>query len=105
MTYSKQKIFYGLNNMLEKGRNKRCVWRICPKPYPEAHFAVYPEELCETPIKSGCPKNGVVLDPFAGSGTTLKVARHLGRNYVGIELSADYIKLAKKRLSQQVIFL
>jgi len=38
------------------GRNKRTVWTINPKPFPEAHFAVYPEELCETPIKSGCPK-------------------------------------------------
>jgi len=39
-----------------KGRNKRTVWRICPRPFKEAHFAVYPEELCETPIKAGCPK-------------------------------------------------
>jgi len=37
-------------------RNKRTVWRICPKPFKEAHFAVYPEELCETPIKAGCPE-------------------------------------------------
>jgi len=40
----------------EKGRNKRCVWAINPKPFKEAHFAVYPEELCETPIKAGCPE-------------------------------------------------
>jgi len=39
-----------------KGRNKRAVWTINPKPFKEAHFAVYPEELCETPIKAGCPK-------------------------------------------------
>jgi len=38
------------------GRNRRTVWSICPKPFSEAHFAVYPEELCETPIKSGCPE-------------------------------------------------
>ncbi len=43
--------FYGKN-----GRNKRTVWRICPRPFKEAHFAVYPEELCETPIKAGCPE-------------------------------------------------
>ncbi len=43
-------------NAIEYGRNKRTVWQICPKPFKEAHFAVYPEELCETPIKSGCPK-------------------------------------------------
>lgn len=39
-----------------QGRNKRTVWEICPKPFKEAHFAVYPEELCETPIKAGCPE-------------------------------------------------
>jgi DNA modification methylase len=39
-----------------EGRNKRCVWKVPPKPFPEAHFAVYPEELIETPIKAGCPK-------------------------------------------------
>jgi len=38
------------------GRNKRTVWQINPKPFPEAHFAVYPEELCQTPINSGCPE-------------------------------------------------
>lgn len=42
--------------MIEGGRNKRTVWSICPQPFPEAHFAVYPEELCETPLKSGCPE-------------------------------------------------
>ena len=39
-----------------QGRNKRCVWRICPQPFHEAHFAVFPEELVETPIKAGCPE-------------------------------------------------
>jgi len=39
-----------------EGRNKRAVWQICPQPFPESHFAVYPEELCETPLKAGCPK-------------------------------------------------
>jgi len=39
-----------------QGRNKRTVWTINPKGFKEAHFAVYPEKLCETPIKAGCPK-------------------------------------------------
>jgi len=49
---------YGCNatTINSKGRNKRAVWQICLKPFKEAHFAVYPEELCETPIKAGCPK-------------------------------------------------
>ena len=153
------------------GRNKRCVWTINTKPFPEAHFAVYPPELCETPIKAGCPefvcnncgkprekiyespdmskrplrginsktfedkylgfKNrsagqkyqewrnnnpdifkgytdcgcnagfhaGVVLDPFAGAGTTCLVAKQLGRNYIGIEINPKYVKLANERIN------
>lgn len=82
----------------ENGRNKRCVWTITTKPYKGAHFAVFPPDLIETPIKAGCPEDGVVLDPFIGSGTTGMVAKKQGKNYVGIELNPDYIKLIEKRL-------
>lgn len=85
-------------------RNKRCVWRIPTKPFKEAHFAVFPEELCITPIKAGCPKDGIVLDPFAGAGTALLVAQKLNRNYVGIELNPNYIKIAEERLKQKSLF-
>jgi len=87
--------FYG-----QQGRNKRTVWTIPTKPYPEAHFAVYPAELIRTCIKAGCPKGGVVLDPFAGSGTTLEEAIRQGKDYIGIELKDDYIDLIEKRLSK-----
>lgn len=80
-------------------RNKRCVWEINTKSYREAHFAVFPEKLCVIPIQAGCPVDGVVMDIFAGSGTTLKVAKDLNRNYIGIELNPEYIKLIEKRLS------
>ena len=89
--------------MLKMGRNKRCVWTIPTKSFTGAHFAVYPEELCVTPIQAGCPENGIVLDPFMGSGTTAVVARKLGRNYIGIELNQKYITLAEKRLAQQAM--
>jgi DNA modification methylase len=82
-----------------KGRNKRCVWRITTKPYKEAHFAVFPEDLVETPIKAGCPESGTVLDPFCGSGTTGVVAKKLNREFIGIELNPEYIKLAEKRIA------
>jgi len=82
----------------ELGRNKRDVWEINTQPYPEAHFAVFPEKLVETPILAGCPQDGVVLDPFAGAGTTGAVAKRLGRKYIGIELSPKYCKLHVKRL-------
>jgi len=155
----------------EEGKNKRCVWTITTKPYKEAHFAVYPPKLCETPIKAGCPEfvckkcgeareriaeiktsydeskydrngdgiilgrkshphgglssnwespkitnkgltdcgcnagwdKGIVLDPFFGAGTTGLVAKQLGRDYLGIELNPEYIKIAEKRLSQRVL--
>jgi len=48
-------------------------------------------------ILSACPENGVVLDPFAGSGTTLKVAKELKRRSIGIELNKDYLEIIKKR--------
>jgi|ERR1051326_1176626 DNA modification methylase len=84
--------------MLKFGRRKRSVWRIAVRPYPEAHFAVYPPELAETPIKAGCPEGGIVLDPFMGSGTTSLVAQRLGRHFVGIELNPEYVRLARQRL-------
>lgn len=84
------------------GRNKRCVWRISPRSYKEAHFAVYPEELCMTPIEAGCPKGGIVLDPFFGSGTTGVVAKKLNRKYIGIELNQKYIKIARQRLKNTI---
>lgn len=84
----------------DNGRNKRCVWTINTEPYPNAHFAVFPEKLVETPIKAGCPKGGVILEPFAGSGTTLSVAKKFGRKFVGIELNKEYCDLAVKRVQQ-----
>jgi len=153
-------------------RNKRTVWKISPKASGEAHFAVFPEKLCEIPIKAGCPtevckkcgmpklvidggtnndafnirvrdvkydrlkhsdrkasekevenykeeyvskskpkvimgcncnagyKPGVVLDPFMGSGTTGIVAKKLGRDFIGLEVNPDYVKIAERRIKQ-----
>ena len=82
------------------GRNKRCVWDITTKSYKGAHFAVFPPELVETPIKAGCPPGGVVLDPFGGSGTTAEVAKQLGRNSIMIELNPNYIPLMEERVGK-----
>jgi hypothetical protein len=81
-------------------QNPSDFWPITTKPFLEAHFAVYPEALCERPIKSSCPLGGIVLDPMCGSGTTLVVSKKLGRRYMGIELNPDYCKIAQRRLSQ-----
>lgn len=82
------------------GRNKRSVWQIATHAYHGAHFAVFPPSLIEPPIKSCCPENGIVLDPFIGSGTTALVAEKLNRNWLGIELNPEYAKLAEERISQ-----
>lgn len=84
-------------------KNKRAVWVITTKPYKEAHFAVYPETLIEPMIKAGCPKGGIVLDPFMGAGTTAVVARKLSRRFIGIELNPEYIKIIEQRLRQEVL--
>lgn len=75
------------------------VWDILPEDTQkrEGHFAPYPEDLCKTPILATCPKEGVVLDPFCGTGTTMLAAHHLGRRSVGIDLSEEYIVAAKER--------
>ena len=62
------------------------------------HFAAYPPKLAETCIKAGCPKGGVVIDPFLGSGTTAAVAKSLDRHYIGIELNIEYCALARARI-------
>jgi DNA modification methylase len=81
-------------------RNKRTVWTVAIKPFKEAHFATYPPDLIEPCVLAGCPKDGVVLDPFFGSGTTGEVAIKHNRNFIGIELNPEYIKIAEKRLSE-----
>lgn len=81
-------------------RHARDVWMINTKPYKGAHFATFPEELAQRCILAGCPKGGLVLDPFAGSGTTAVVAQRLNRQYVGIELNPAYVTLAQERIQR-----
>lgn len=81
-------------------RNKRDVWSMSVSPIKEAHFATFPEELVSNCILAGCPKDGVVLDPFLGSGTTGVVAHRMGRHFVGCELNSEYIDIAKRRIAK-----
>ncbi len=81
-----------------KGRNKRTVWSIALSKFREAHFAVFPDQLVETCLRAGCSPDGLVLDPFLGSGTTALVARKLNRDYLGIDCSTEYCQMAKRRL-------
>lgn len=82
------------------GRNCRTVWSIPLSKCREAHFAVFPESLVEICLKASCPPGGLVLDPFLGSGTTARVARRMGRNYLGIDCSREYCALARQRIAE-----
>lgn len=79
-------------------RNCRDVWLINTVPYRGNHFAAYPPKLVERCILAGCPKGGIVLDPFFGSGTTGLVAVRNDRHYIGIELNEEYCVLAGERI-------
>jgi len=84
----------------KRGKNKRDVWKVNTKPFPEAHFAVYPPDLIRPCIKAGCPDDGIVLDPFMGAGTTALVALQENKNFIGFELNKDYMNIAYKRIGK-----
>lgn len=83
-------------------KNKRNVWTVTTKPFKGAHFATFPKDLIEPCIKAGCPEGGVVLDPFGGSGTTGIVSALNNRNAVLIELNPEYVKIAEKRIENEL---
>ena len=103
----------------DKGRNMRTVWEnllsdedvenigdiwnIATIGVKAAHFATYPEELVRRCLSAGCPPCGKVLDMFLGSGTTLKVAKELGMDGIGIELNPEYMELARKRIAESEV--
>jgi DNA modification methylase len=77
------------------------VWEMATRAFSEAHFATFPPELAERCILAGCPKGGVVLDPFGGAGTTALVALRHGRKAGLIELSSDYVEIARRRIETE----
>ncbi len=89
-----------VSGIIEGKRNKRDVWSVTTQGYKGAHFATFPEQLVMPMILAGCREGGVVLDPFAGSGTTLAVALKNNRNAIGVELNEDYKSLIVDRLKE-----
>lgn len=82
-------------------RNKRAVWSVSTKPFKGAHFATFSPELIEPCILAGCRENGIVLDPFMGSGTTGLVAKQQNKNYIGFEMNSKYCDIANKRINNK----
>ncbi|QSF47863.1 site-specific DNA-methyltransferase [Paenibacillus tianjinensis] len=99
-----KKYYYDAESVMEDTvdglgkRRRRSVWTVSSSTFKGAHFATFPEELITPCILSGCPENGVVLDPFMGAGTTALVAAKNDRNFIGFELNHEYIEIANKRL-------
>lgn len=100
-----EKYVYNYENIQEKAngnglfRNKRTVWSINTEPFPEAHFATFPEDLIKPIILAATNDGDYVLDPFFGSGTVGVVCEKLNRNYHGIELKDDYLGIANRRIN------
>ena len=84
-------------------RHMRSVIRVRSAHGEALHPTQKPEPLLQPIVSYSCPSGGLVLDPFAGSGSTLVAALSLGRRAVGIEINADYCEIAARRLSQGVL--
>ena len=91
---------HGLTQNETGKRNRRTVWTIATRPCKGAHFATFPEELARLCILAGSRPGDTVLDPFSGSGTTGAVAVQEGRDYIGIEINPEYIKLSEQRIGE-----
>ncbi|NCU33230.1 MAG: site-specific DNA-methyltransferase, partial [Candidatus Moranbacteria bacterium] len=78
------------------------VWEIIPEDSQKRkdHYAVYPEDICKIPILATCPKDGIILDPFSGSGTTSLVAFKHNRKSIGIDISDEYIEFSNERINE-----
>lgn len=84
-----------------RGSKPGDIWQVIPEDEwrVDSHCAVFPEELCRIPVLATCPPDGVLLDPFTGTGTALKVARDHGRRAIGIDASVEYLRVAQARLA------
>jgi DNA modification methylase len=81
-----------------RGKNPGDVWVMPTRPFRQAHFAVFPIDLPLRCIAAGCRPGGTVLDPFNGAGTTGLAARQLGRQFIGVDISAAFCDLAIARM-------
>jgi len=98
-----QKYYYDRSAMLSPtGANIQSVWKLGGSPFTGAHFAVFPSELIEPLILASCPIDGIVFDPFAGSGTVGVVCRQHQRRYLLCDISPENVKLARRRISEGI---
>lgn len=97
---AKNKSRKGFYNSL--GANRRDVWTISVKPIAEAHFATFPEDIPDLCIKAGCPKGGIVVDPYMGAGATAISAVNNGCKYVGVDINPKNIGISKRQMYKEL---
>lgn len=85
-------------------RTRRSVWTVQVRPFSGKHYATWPQELIEPMIRASCPKDGWVIDPFGGSGTTAQVCANIDRNCVSVELAPKFQNIAIDRLQENAPF-
>jgi site-specific DNA-methyltransferase (adenine-specific) len=82
-------------------KTMRDVWFVPTEACEDNHHAMYPQRLIIPCVLCGCPENGIVLDPFMGSGTTAVVAVKHFRKYLGIEINPEYVTIAERRIAKE----
>jgi len=96
-----QKYYRGRNNM--RGANPGDVWTFSHVHYcngnRQAHPTQKPEGLIERMVLASTDEGDLVVDPFCGSGTTLRVCQQLGRKAIGVEINPDYVRMTQERLN------
>lgn len=98
MGYSKGDKKHLIDNIGKNPSSVSDFWNITTKPSKNKHYASYNDELLKKPVLSGCREGGIVYDPFMGTGSTAEVALRSNRNYIGSEMSEEYIKICNDRL-------
>jgi site-specific DNA-methyltransferase (adenine-specific) len=95
---------YGNGKPYNETKVKQNIWPTSVGGSSGDHPAVFPEVLARDHIVTWSNEGDIVLDPFSGSGTTAKMAKHNGRRWIGIEINTEYVEIANKRLEQGVLF-
>jgi site-specific DNA-methyltransferase (adenine-specific) len=103
MFSKKQRYYYDRSSMLTKtGANIHSVWQVTGSPFTGAHFATFPPELIEPIVIASAPTEGVIFDPFGGSGTVGLVAKQHKRHFILCEINPDIAEVARKRVTEGI---
>ena len=81
------------------------VWTIAVQHSGTARYRVAPDMLYRLPIVATCPRNGIVLDPYCGTGTACRIAYELNRRSIGIDINAEFIRQARSSIEQKPLSL